>query len=86
MNKDRVVTGKERQRSLGEERLSTAAGFLYVGIVEDKLGTQTILLPVHLTANNAEQCLAVNQDLYTTLLDPLVESTRFFGSDVFEMV
>lgn len=71
---------------LGEERLSTTASLLDVGVVEDKLGAETVFLPVHLASDDAEQRLAVDEHLNTILLDALVESTCFFGLDVLEVV
>lgn len=43
-----------------------------------------IFLPVHLTPDDREQCLAVYEDSYTILLDDLVELSWLV--DVFEMV
>lgn len=73
-------------RGLGEEGLSASASLLDVGIVEDKLCTEAIFLPVHLASDDTEKRLAVDQHLYAVLLDTLVESACFLGLDVFKVV
>lgn len=47
-----------------------------VGVAENKSSAQLILLPVHFTADNTEQSLAVDQDLHAVLLDYLIEFSR----------
>lgn len=48
----------------------------YVGVSENESLAQLVLVPVHLTTNDTEQSLAVNQDLDAILLHDLIESTR----------
>lgn len=55
-----------------------------VRVPENEPRAQFILQPVHLTSNNAEQRLAVNQHLDTILLDRLIERSRLVH--IFQMV
>lgn len=55
-----------------------------VGVPEDESIAQLIFVPVHLAADNAEQCPAVDQDLDAILLHDLVEGGRFLH--VFKVV
>ena len=55
-----------------------------VGVAEDESLAQLVLVPVHLTTNDAKQRLAVDQDLHTVLLHNLVELARLL--DVLKVV
>lgn len=68
------------------DALAASARLHHVGIVEDELGRQSVLLPVHLGANDAEEGLAVDEHLYAILLDTLVKLASLFRLDVFEVV
>lgn len=52
--------------------------------LEDKFSLQSILLPIHLTPNDGEQSLGIDNDLDPILLDHLIESLWFL--DVFQVV
>lgn len=45
---------------LRQERFSTSAALLDIGVVEDELGTERILFPIHLRSNDAEQRFTVH--------------------------
>lgn len=47
-----------------------------IGVAEDKALAELVFVPVHLTSDNAEQGLAVDNHLYTILLDNFVELGR----------
>ena len=47
-----------------------------IRVTENKSSAQFILLPVHFTADNTEQSLAVNQDLHAVLFDYFIELSR----------
>lgn len=55
-----------------------------VGVLKHKLLTQFVLCPIHLGTNNAEQRLAIDQDLDTILLHRFIESARLIN--VFQVV
>jgi len=66
------------------ERFATPTLLCDVWIPEDELGAQFILQPIHLAPNDAEQGLAINEDLDAVLLNDLVEFTWLVH--VFEMI
>ena len=69
-----------------QDRPTAPARLDDVWIVEDKLCREPVLLPVHLGANDAEEGLAVDEDLNAVLLDTLVKLARLARLDVLEMV
>lgn len=44
-----------------------------IGVAEHKPAAEFVFMPVHFTADDTEQCLAINQDLHTILFNYLVE-------------
>lgn len=48
-----------------------------IGVAENESPTQLVLMPIHFTANDTEESLAIDQDFDTVLLDYLVELSRF---------
>lgn len=66
--KDQIIrstTGKEER------------GLTYVGVPEHKSLIQFVFYPVHLTADDAEQSLAIDQNLHSVLFYSLIESACF---------
>ena len=55
-----------------------------IGVPEVEALVELVLDPVHLGADDAEECLAVDKDLDAVLLDDLVEAPRL--GHVFEVV
>lgn len=55
-----------------------------VGVLENEPCAQLVLQPVHLTTDDAEQCLAVDQYSDTVLLYALIECAGLV--DVFQVV
>lgn len=48
-----------------------------IGVAENESPTQLVFMPVHFTANDTEESLAVDQNFHAVLLDNLVELARF---------
>lgn len=67
------VTRPKHEREL---ICNTGGKLTDIGVAENKASAQRILMPVHFTANDAEQGLAVDQNLHTILLDDFVELAR----------
>lgn len=47
-----------------------------IGVAENESSAQLVLMPVHFTSNDAEQSLAVDQNLHTVLLNNFIELSR----------
>lgn len=66
------------------KRLAASTLLFNVRIAKDEATAQFVLGPVHLAADDAEERLAVDQDLDPILFHGLVKGPRFV--DVFEVV
>lgn len=64
--------------------LAATALLLDVGIVEDKLARDLVLLPVHLAPYYTEEGLTIYENLHTVLLNNFIELAGLV--DVFEVI
>lgn len=75
----------EREVSCGVLCVSTEACSRVPRLtLEDKLGLQRVLLPIHLTANDGEERLGIDDDLDPILLDNLIKPLRLV--DVLQVI